>query len=172
MFSLPSILLQQKSLEFHQFSSVQSSHSVVSDSLRPHEPQHARPPCPSPTPESTKTHVHRVGDSIQPSHPLSSPSPPALNLSQHKGLFKWVSSSHPVAKVLEFQLQHQCIVSHVIIAWSATWIVHDLSRDQCMISQGIRQEVGKSLNNWVDLLKMGRLGEYSGSKSSVSHGTF
>ena len=44
---------------------------------------------------------------IQPSHPLSSPSPPALNLSQHLGLFKWVSSSHEMAKVLEFQLQHQ-----------------------------------------------------------------
>ena len=58
-------------------------------------------------PESTQTHVHCVGDAIQPSHPLSSPSPPALNLSQHQGLFKWVSSSHQVAKVLEFQLQHQ-----------------------------------------------------------------
>ena len=58
-------------------------------------------------PESTQTHVHRVGDAIQPSHSLSSPSPPALNLSQHQGLFQWVSSSHQVAKVLEFQLQHQ-----------------------------------------------------------------
>ena len=58
-------------------------------------------------PESTKTHVNRVGDTIQPSYPLSSPSPPALNLFQHQGLFKWVSSSHQVAKVLEFQLQHQ-----------------------------------------------------------------
>ena len=54
-----------------------------------------------------QTHVHQVGDAIQPSHPLLSPSPPALNLSQHPGLFKWVSSSHQVAKVLEFQLQHQ-----------------------------------------------------------------
>ena len=60
-------------------------------------------------PESTQTHVHRVGDAIQPSHPLSSPSPHALNLSQHQGLFKWVSSSHQVAKVLEFQLQHQSL---------------------------------------------------------------
>ena len=58
-------------------------------------------------PESTQTHVHRVDDAIQPSHPLSSPSPPALNLSQHQGLFQWVSSLHQVAKVLEFQLQHQ-----------------------------------------------------------------
>ena len=48
-----------------------------------------------------------VGDAIQPSHLLSSPSPPALNLSQHQGLFQWVNSSHQVAKVLQFQLQHQ-----------------------------------------------------------------
>ena len=57
--------------------------------------------------EFTQTHVHWVGDAIQPSHPLLSPSPPAFNLSQHQGLFKWVSSSHQVAKALEFQLQHQ-----------------------------------------------------------------
>ena len=58
-------------------------------------------------PEITQTHVHRVGDAIQPSHPLSSPSPPTFNLSQHQGLFKWVSSSSQLTKVLEFQLQHQ-----------------------------------------------------------------
>ena len=58
-------------------------------------------------PESTRTHVHWGGNAIQPSHPLLSPSPPALNPSQHQGLFKWVSSLHQVAKVLEFQLQHQ-----------------------------------------------------------------
>ena len=57
--------------------------------------------------EFTQTHVHWVSDAIQPSHPLSSPSPPTFNLSQHQGLFKWVSSSHQVARVLEFQLQHQ-----------------------------------------------------------------
>ena len=57
--------------------------------------------------EFTQTHLHRVSDVIQPSHPLSSPSPPAFNLSQQQGLFQWVSSSHQVAKVLEFQLQHQ-----------------------------------------------------------------
>ena len=58
-------------------------------------------------PESTQTRVHRVGDAIQPSHLLSSPSPPALNLSQHQGLFQRVSSLHQVARVLEFQLQRQ-----------------------------------------------------------------
>ena len=85
----------------------QFSRSVVSDSLRPRGPQHTRPPCPSPTPEFTQTHVHWVGDAIQPSHPLWSTSPLAFNLSQHPGLFKRVSSSRMVAKVLEFQLQHQ-----------------------------------------------------------------
>ena len=58
-------------------------------------------------PEFTQIHVHRVGDTIQPFHPLSSPFSPTLNLSQHQGLFQWASSSHQVAKVLEFQLQHQ-----------------------------------------------------------------
>ena len=57
-------------------------------------------------PEFTQTHVHRVSDAIQPSHPLSSLSPPAPNPSQHQSLFQWVNSSHEVAKVLEFQLQH------------------------------------------------------------------
>ena len=57
-------------------------------------------------PEFTQTHGHRVSDAIQPSHPLSSPSPPAPNPSQHQSLFQWVNSSHEVATVLEFQLYH------------------------------------------------------------------
>ena len=58
-------------------------------------------------PELTQTHVHQVSDAIQPCYPLLSPSPPTLNLSQHQGLFQWVSSSHYVAKELEFQHQYQ-----------------------------------------------------------------
>ena len=58
-------------------------------------------------PEFTQTHVHLVSNAIQPSLPLLSPSSPAFSLSQHQGLFKWVSSSNQKAKVLEFQLQHQ-----------------------------------------------------------------
>jgi len=96
--------------------SVQFSSSVVSNSLWLHEMQHSGLPVHHQLLEFTQTHVHWVSDAIthhwvsdaiQPSHPLSPPSPPALNLSQHQGLFKWVSSSHQVAKVLEFQLQHQ-----------------------------------------------------------------
>ena len=87
----------------HETDWVQFSHSVESNSLRPHGLQHAMLPCPSPIPELAQTHVHQVGDAIQ----LLSPSPPAFNLSQHQGLFKWVSSSHQVAKVLEFHCQHQ-----------------------------------------------------------------
>ena len=59
--------------------------------------------------ELIQAHVLWISDAIQPSHPLPSPSPPAFNLSQHQDLFKWVSSSHQVAKVLEFQLQHQSL---------------------------------------------------------------
>ena len=88
------------------------SHSVVSDSLQPHRLQHTRLPCPLPLPELAQTPVHRVGDVIQPSHPLSSPSSPVFSCSQHQGLFQWVSSLHQVAKVLELQLQH----------WALQWI--------------------------------------------------
>ena len=88
-------------------SSVQFSHSVMSNSLWPHGLQHTSFPVFQHLLELTQSHVHWVGDVIQPSHPLLSPSPPAFNLSQHQGLFQWVSSLHQVAKVLELQLQHQ-----------------------------------------------------------------
>ena len=82
-------------------------YSVARLSLTLCDPMNCSMPVLHHLPEFVQTHVHWVGDAIQPSHPLSSPSPPALNLSQHQGLFKWDSSSHEVAKVLEFQLQHQ-----------------------------------------------------------------
>ena len=90
--------------QMYQFSSVAQSCSTLCNHMNhitPGLPVHHQ------LPESTQSHVHLVGDAIQPSHPRSSLSPPAFNLSQHQGLFKWVSSSHQVAKVLEFQLQHQ-----------------------------------------------------------------
>ena len=64
------------------------------------------------------THVHRVSDAIQPSHPLSFPSPPTLNPSQHQSLFQWANSSHEVAKVLEFQLQHQTFQWIFPLGWT------------------------------------------------------
>ena len=79
----------------------------MSNSLRPHGLQHARPPCPLPTPGVYSNSCPLSRWCIQPSHPPSSPSPPAFNLSQNQSLFKWVSSLHQVAQVLQFQLQHQ-----------------------------------------------------------------
>ena len=87
-----------------QFSSVTQSCPTLCDPMNrstPGLPVHHQ------LPEFTQIHVHRVGDAIQPSHPLSSPSPPAPNASQDQGLFQWVSSWHEVAKLLEFQPQHQ-----------------------------------------------------------------
>ena len=86
-----------------QFSSVAQLYPTLCDPMNrstPGLPVHRH------LPEFTQTRIHRVGDAIQPSHPLSSPSPPAPNLSQHQSLFQRVNSSHEVAKVLEFQLQH------------------------------------------------------------------
>ena len=84
-----------------QFSSVAQSCPTLCDPMNrstPGLPVHHQ------LPEFTQTHIHRVGDAIQPSHPLSSPSPPSPNPSQHQSLYQWVNSSHEVAKVLEFQL--------------------------------------------------------------------
>ena len=91
------------SVQFHLFA---QSCPTLHDSMN-----HSTPgfPVHHQLPESTQIHVHWVGDAIKPSHPLTFPSPPALNLSWHQGLFQKVSSSHQVAKVLEFQLQHQSL---------------------------------------------------------------
>ena len=82
--------------------------------------------------EPAQTRVHRVSDAIQPSHPLSSPFPPAFNLSQHQGLFQWVGSSNQVVKLLEFQLHHQsfqwmlycAVLSHVWLLVSPWTVAH------------------------------------------------
>ena len=106
IFPQPSLLVVIIIITLHDsifvpnaFSLVQFSHSIVSDSLRPHELEHASLPVHYQLPEFTQTHVHCVGDAIQPSHPLSSPSPPAPNPSQHQSLFQWVNSSQEVTKV-------------------------------------------------------------------------
>jgi len=72
-------------------------------------------------PEFAQTHIHRVSDAIQPSHPLSSPSPPAPHPSQHQSLFQWVNSSHEVAKVLEFQLYSICQQIWKSQQWPQDW---------------------------------------------------
>ena len=94
------IIYFESKCSFH-YLSVQFILSVVSDSLQLHECSTPGFPFNHQFPELAQTDVHRVGDAIQPSHPLSSPSPPAFNLSQHQGLFQWISPSHQVAKVLE-----------------------------------------------------------------------
>ena len=92
------------SVGFYQFSLVTQSCPIPCNSMDCSMPSL---PVYHQLPEFTQTPVHWVGDAIQPSHPLSSPSPPTFNLFKHQGLFKWVSSSHQAGKVLEFQLQHQ-----------------------------------------------------------------
>ena len=106
---------KNKQMRLSQFSSVQSLSRVrLCDTMNRSTPgllvHHQLP-------EFTQTHVHRVSDAIQPSHPLSCPSSPALNPSQHQSLFQWVNSSHEVAKVLEFQLQHYLVFSKSFIAF-------------------------------------------------------
>ena len=105
---------------------VQFSGSVVSDSLWPRGLQRARPPSPGVYSNSCYSN-HWVDDAIQPSHSLSSPSPPTFNLSQHQGLFQWVSSSHQVAKGLEFQLQHYCIMP-----------IHGHTKSYCKLEDHLR----------------------------------
>ena len=93
--------------------------------------------------ELTQIHVHWVGDAIQPTHPLSSPSP-TFNLSQHQGLFQWVSSSNQVAKVLEFQLQlqsFQCISG--LISFRIDWL--DLLACQGTLKSLLQHHSSKSI---------------------------
>ena len=110
-----------------QFSSAQLSSVVQSCPTLCDPMNHSTPGLPvyHQLPESTQTHVHWVGDAIQSPHPLSSPSPPALNLSQHQGLFQWVSSSHQVDKVLEFQFSFNISPSNEcpgLISFRMDWL--------------------------------------------------
>ena len=109
------------SFKWHvQFSSVAQLCQTLCDPMdcsKPGFPVHHQ------LPESSQTHVHWVGDAIQQSHPLSSPSPPALNLSQHQDLFKWVSSSHQLARLLEFQLNISPSSEHSgLISFRVSWL--------------------------------------------------
>ena len=108
-------------------------------------------------PEFTHTHVHWIGDAIQPSHPLSSPSPPALSLSQHQGLFQWVSSSHQMAIVLEFQLQHQFFqwIFMIDFLYDFLWRQHFLWRQQLVQNRWV-DNLGEILvvSNWCNLTEV------------------
>ena len=98
-------------------------------------------------PEFTQTHVHWVDDAIQPSHPLSSPSPPAFSLSQHQGLFKWVSSSYQVAKVLEFQLNIRLSNEHPgLISLKMNWL--DLLAVQGTVKSFLQHHNSKASILW------------------------
>ena len=96
-------------------------------------------------PEFTQIHVHWVSDAIQPSHPLSSPSPPALNLSQHQGLFQWVGSLHQVAKVLEFQ--HQPASASILPMNTQDW--YPLGWTGLISLQGLSRIFFKSIHSSV-----------------------
>ena len=125
-FCLPLLEIPLVNSSFHsiQFSSVTQSCPTLCDPMNqstPGLPVHHH------IPEFTQTHVHWVGDAIQPSHPLLSPSPPVPSPSQHQSLFQWVNSSHEVAKVLEFQLQHQSFQWTPRTGW-ISWQSKGLSR--------------------------------------------
>ena len=116
------MLVSQFWWTYIQFSSVAQSCLTLCNSMdcsTPDLPVHHE------LPELTQTHVHWVGDGIQLSHPLSSRFPPTFNLPQHQGLFKWISSSHQVAKVVEFQLQHQSFQWILgLISFRMDWLDH------------------------------------------------
>ena len=105
--------------------------------------------------EVTQTHVHQVCDAIQPSHPLSSPSPPAFSLSQHQGFFQSVSSSHQVAKVLELQLQHQSF-QWFPLGWTG-WI--------CLLSKGLWRVFSNTMVQTVNSTSLSFL--YSPTLTSI-----
>ena len=104
----------------YQIRSVTQSCPTLCDPMNPSTPGL---PVHHQLPEFTQTHVHCVGDAIQPSHPLSCPSPPAPNPFQHQSLFQWVNSLHDVAKVLEFQLWHHSFKEHPgLISFRMDWL--------------------------------------------------
>ena len=102
-------------------------------------------------PEFTQTHVHQVGDAIQSSHPLPSPSPPTFNLSQHQGPFKWVSSAHQVAKVMEFQLHISPSNGHSgLISFRMDWL--DLLAVQGTLKSLLQYHSSKASILWCSAL--------------------
>ena len=130
-------------------SSVQFSCSVVYDSLHPMDCSFPGFPVHHQLRELAQTHVCWVGDVIQSSHPLSSPFPPAFNLSQHQGLFQWVYSSHQVAKLLEFQLQHQSF------QWISGLISFRMDWFDLLAVQGTLKSLRQHCNSKASILREG-----------------
>ena len=107
-------------------------------------------------PELTQTNVHQVGDAIQASHPLLSPSPPTFNLSQHQGLFRWVSSLHQLDKVLEFQLQHHPSSKYSgLISFRIEWL--DLLAVQGTLKGLLQNHSSKASILWHSAFFIGQL---------------
>ena len=124
-------------------------------------------------PEFTQTRVHWVGDAVQPSHSLSSPPPPAFNLSQHQGLFKWISSSHQVAKVLEFRLHHQSFHEHSLISFRMDWL--DLLAVQGTLKSLTQHHNLKKSTLWCSVFFVGQLSHpymTTGKNISLTRQTF
>ena len=125
-------------------------------------------------PGLTQTHVHWVCDTIQTSHPLSSPSPPAFNFSQHQGLFKWVSSSHQVAKVLGFQLQHQSLQwIFRTVSFRMTWL--DLLAIQGTLKSLLKYHSSKEPVLWGSvffIVQLSHLYMTTGKTIALSRWTF
>ena len=132
------------------FSSVTQSYPTLCESMNcslPGLPVHHQ------LVDSTQIHVHWVGDAIQPSHPLSSPSLPALNLSQHQGLFKWVSSLHQVAKVLDFSLSISPSSEHSgLISFRMDWL--DLLAVQGMLKSHLQHYSSNASILWCSAFFM------------------
>ena len=128
----------------------------MSPSLRSHGLQHIRPPCPSSTLQLAQTHVHQVGEDIQPSHPLLFPSPPAFNLSQHQGLFQWVSSLHQVAKVCIYCIYNIYIYIYMLY-------IHIYNR---ILLGHKNNEIFPFATTWMDLV-ITTLSEVSQTKTNI-----
>ena len=154
-----------------QFSSVAQSCSTLCDPMNrsmPGLPVHHQ------LTESTQTHVHCVGDAIQPPHPLLSPSPPALNLFHHQGLFQWVSSSHQVAKVLGLQLQYQSSKKHSgLISLRKDWL--DLLAEKGTLKSLLQHHSSKASILWCSAFVIVQLSHpymTSGKTTPLTRGTF
>ena len=153
-----------------QFSSVAQSCLTICDPMdysTPGLPAHQK------FLELAQTHVHQVSDAIQPFHPLLSPSLLDFNLSQHQGLFQWVISSHQVAKVLQFQLQHQSFQWIFRISFRIDWL--DLLAVQGTLKSLLQHHSSKASIFWCSaffMVQLSNLYMNPGKTIALTRGTF